>query len=221
MRKLKPLFHWLKPALRVAGVILTICAPVAIAMVAHATFPDRQDAPRVCLQWLGVVLQFCGFWIVWNQLRNALKEHGRPGWWKRLGAWWALRPGVNRSVSVVAAGGAVIGGSADVRSRRGKGDGSTGARLDALEHNLADLQTEFDDYRRASREDAGKLKQQLEAERDARIAATTDLGNRIETQAVGSADWQLVGLLSFVSGIFYATAPDDLLRLVRVIVRAL
>jgi hypothetical protein len=221
MRKLKPLFNWLQPALRVAGVILAIGVPVALAIVAYTLFPSRQQLPRICLQWSGVLLQLGGFWILWKQLRDALREHGRLGWQRRLREWWNGRPGaVHHLRANDLTAGTPIMESADVRSTRSKGDGSTGARLDALEHDLADLQTQLEDCRRASREDAKILRRQVEYERNARVAATADLEKRIEKQAIGSANWQIVGLLWFVSGIFYATAPDDLIQLVRAMVRA-
>ena len=164
------------------------------------------------LVWLprtGLILQLFGFAAVWKQLRDAIEEHGRPDLWKRLTSWWKARP-KSRDVTVgltgVSAG--AFTGSATGRVRRAMGSGSPEARLDAIEYNFAELQTEFDAFRRDAQQGTRDLRALLEEEQRARAAATGELTRRIEQQAVGSTDLQLVGLVWFVFGSVYSTVPD-------------
>jgi len=80
--------------------------------------------------------------------------------------------------------------------------------LDAIEYNFAELQTEFDAFRRDAQQGTRDLRALLEEEQRARAAATGELTRRIEQQAVGSTDLQLVGLVWFVFGSVYSTVPD-------------
>lgn len=221
MPKLRSYARWLRPAIPLVVVVAAIGLPIP-AIILHPLLPEYQEYLRAFIQWWGVGLQSIGFYIAWTRLRSALTEHGRPGWWKRAGAWWKTRPG---STHVLRAEGIIMGaptlGSPNIRCIRGKGDGSPEARLDALEQNLAQLQTELDNSMSVAKAQAEQLGAKLQAEKNERIATTRDLGVRLERQAIGDADPQSVGVLFFVAGIVYATAPADLIWLISTLLHAL
>jgi hypothetical protein len=210
---------WALPRVaRPLGLVVAMAIIPAGSLLAAALLAEHPGWLRPFIQWWGVVLQLVGFGLVWNQLRSALKEYGRPNWKTRISAWWNARPGVTHHLvakGIVA--GAPTVGSPLLRDRRGKGDGSVEARLAALEYNLDALQTEADT---APKEESDRLRVLLRAEEHARKETDQHLGDRIEEQAVGSPDVQIASLLFFVSGVIWATAPDDLIRVAKAIFRA-
>lgn len=93
------------------------------------------------------------------------------------------------------------------------GDGSTD-RLGALENNLENLMKEHDAFAKTTREDVDRVRTKLEEEKAARVTMETDLGLRLEKQAIGRANGEAAGLVLFVIGIIYATNPENLIWLV-------
>jgi hypothetical protein len=204
MHRLAQYRTWLKPAGRVMWVVAATFAPMVIATWAH-TETDRVAR----LQRSGLALQLFGFIAVWKQLRDAIEEHGRPSWRSRIKSWWKNRPkGRDHVVHLSGTSSVAFAASATARVRRGIGDGSAEARLDAIEYNVGELQSEFDGFRRDIQQDTRALRTQLDAETRARSNDTGALAKRIEEQAVGSADLQLTGLVWFVFGSIYSTVPD-------------
>lgn len=146
----------------------------------------------------GLVVQLAGFVTVWWQIADALRRHGRPSYWKRMRAWWARR---SRRI-VLAAGTGVVGLSgisARGRVRTPPGD-TVDSRLTALEKNFANLESEVDGNRREAEREVAALRTSLTAEAAERAARDAGLEKLIEEHAVGSADWQIVGLVWFIAG---------------------
>jgi hypothetical protein len=198
---------WLTPA----GFWLVVLA-AAVAPLVLAHFPHAEQSRQDWLQRCGLVVQLLGFWTVWKQLREAIQDYQQPGLRMRATSWWKARPRsqpVVVGLSGVAAGTSM--GSLFARLRRDKGDGSVDARLRAIEFNFGELEKELDALRERTQREANDLSVRLQDEKNARSAADRDLGTRLQKQAVGSADWQLVGLIWFVSGSIYSTVPDSVL----------
>ena len=208
MKRTLDWLRWLWPLLH--RLLLFLAVPL-LPWLLLALGIVGQPKATVCFTWTGLVCQGAGFWTVWSEIRSALRQHGRPGWRAQVCQWWSERPGTGRKV-VAGTGVVRVNATSSARARitQGKGDGSTEARLSALENNLQSLQMELDNERKESQLVARALEARLKEEASARSAARSDLTKRIEDQAVGSAGLQFTGLWLFLLGSFYSSIPSDL-----------
>jgi hypothetical protein len=199
--------RWLWPVWRPLGVVLVTALPMLAAWVAT----EREWWLRV----VGVFVELAGFVTVWFQLRQAVRQHGRPTLLKRLQSWLAAVPVPGRTVvgnlSALAEG-VGLAVAANLRLTKGKGDGSVGVRLEALEFNLDQLRDEFDRNRLETTRATRELRAQVDEEGRARAGAVGDLGKRLEDLAVGNAGWQTVGLVWFVAGAVFSNLADVVVR---------
>lgn len=157
----------------------------------------------------GLYLQIAGFLTVFWQLQGALRKYGRPTLLNQVRGWFADLVGTPKTVAI--SGNATIGltGQLYPKARRGQGDGSVTTRLEALEYNLGEIDRGIDDLRRDLQTLSHATNEKIAAEREARSATMTELTGKIEDQAVGSTDLQLLGLVLFVAGAVYGTVPAD------------
>lgn len=194
---LKRWARWASSALLVILVVLVCVAP----LLAAPLFTDKER----CLLIGGFVVQIAGFVTVWRQIHGALLEHGRPGFLQRIRAYWNARPRKRIVLAVGMAEERSFAGGGIGRVSAGPGDGSVGARLDAIERNIGHLGEEIDVLRAKTSKDMRDLQGRLDVKANQWAELGRELSRKIENQAVGSADLQLVGLLWFVSGSFFST----------------
>lgn len=200
--RLGRLWLWLQWLWRAAPSI----GAIAIALVPPAGWlRDTDAAEGNWFLWSGLAIQLAGFALVWWELNQSMREHGHPGLMPRARDWWQTRPGHGRTIHVSAADAIGLGGHARLRVRKGRGDESVEARLQALEANFASMQADVDGEMEELRRDAAALRRELKVEREARQSATQALEKKLQAVVVGGVGMELAGLLWFVTGCIFST----------------
>jgi hypothetical protein len=196
----KHLARWLWPALKVLFVVVLPFVPPSVVFAFG--LPCWQKPWRNTFLVGGLLLQLAGFVTVWIPLTRSRDKHGQPTFWQRITAWRKSRR--RNHVIAAGAGSFVIAGNGYLRARSDKGDYSPHARLTALEKDFTYLEHEVDGFREEMKGTLAALRTAVEEEAGKRETATEDLATRIHDTAVGSSDWQTVGLWWFVTGSLFS-----------------
>lgn len=172
------------------------------------------------------MLQLFGLALVAKGLSDARVLFGRPPltasirrWFVRL--WSALfRP--PRTATLQADLGATLGLSGDLSLRKIPGSASTlEQRVEALERNLKELESEMRRDLDGFREHVGQIRTDVHREVRDRTDADRQIARRIEEFAVGGLHLEFVGMVWLLFGTLATSAPDETAAFISAAYRAL
>ena len=205
------LFGWL------GQIKLGIFTAVVVMMTLVFALAVFQTSTSVRLG--GLFLQLLGLLAAAIGIRDTRRMFGRPSLLQSfrnwVGRWPRLRP---KTINVSAESTIGVSATADGYVWCGTKSGAAlDERISALEKNLQLLRERLDERHFKLDSDIRGLKAEFRTEREERVAADEALDQRIESASADGLHLAAAGAVWLAFGIIMATAPDEIISLIRLI----
>lgn len=213
-RWLAAIVRWLLQPWRAWVAVGVVIGVAAIASLLPGMPEDR-------IRYCGLALQLLGVATVVALLQDKRRTFNRQGLFEQFTQWFVARPrfrpkGQTISLSGVAASSAT--GSATLSVwRHAAPSAPVEDRVAALEGNIEALKRDIESTTKRTVDSASRLTEELNCERQARVATDSAIRSQLEKFAAGGLHIEAAGLAWLILGIVLATIPAELAKLLQLV----
>jgi hypothetical protein len=206
------LYRWFMELKRVWGLLIPIVVLIVVPYLPAFIPPEH---PEARLRFCGLAFELFAILTVVSGLRDRQRLFNRPSYVKQFREWLKRRPRLGVKTQTIlgtAAGSFGLAGMAGRLSvwRAMRPENPVEERLAALEANLTSLRTELEEEAKERRDEARKLAQAGDLERQARETSIKKLQDQLERFGAEGLNIEMVGVCWVVLGAIFTTLSGEL-----------